>query len=256
MSVGVMKDQSNKRGESREPRRKNVTIKLVSFFSSLLRSWCLGLVCRLSYTLLVLVWVGARSALKLLKQRSLFRPVSLTIPNSGGITFALPYCWLLQIHQLTCAGFVICLFQNHHKQGRKKCGIWSQLVKPSKCGIWSQLVKPSKCYTGPTLLITCRLLSLQYWWPLSWSCPCCLWLVTSMTLVLSTFWFVLNSVRPRDSLSSTDVHTSILKECSLCVFVDNTVRRDLDHNMMDWGINSLLVHWVSLVDNYQVVEDH
>jgi hypothetical protein len=57
----------------------------------------------------------------------------------------------------------------------------------------------------------------------------------------------LNSVSTRVSLSSTDVRTSILKEFSLCAFVEFVLRRDLAHNLLDRGFNSLLVHWVSLV---------
>ena len=57
-------------------------------------------------------------------------------------------------------------------------------------------------------------------------------------------------------LSSADVRNSILKECSLCTFVCNAVRRDLAHNLPDCGLGSLLVCFASLVDNCQVSEDH
>ena len=57
-------------------------------------------------------------------------------------------------------------------------------------------------------------------------------------------------------LSSVDVHTSFLKECSLGAFVHITVRRDLAHNLSNWGLGALLVWFVSLLDNCQVGEDH
>ena len=57
-------------------------------------------------------------------------------------------------------------------------------------------------------------------------------------------------------LSSTDVHTSLLKEYSLDSFVRSAVRRDLVHNLWDWGLSSFLVCFVSLLDNCQVVEVH
>ena len=57
-------------------------------------------------------------------------------------------------------------------------------------------------------------------------------------------------------LSSADVLTSFLKERSLDAFVRSVVRRDLSHNLPDWGLGALLVCFVSLLDHCQVDEDH
>jgi len=76
-------------------------------------------------------------------------------------------------------------------------------------------------------------------------------LVASITdLVLSTFlglpW---TPARPRGSLSSADVRTSFWKECSLGASGRSAVCRDLAHNLLDWGLDHLLlVHLVSLVE--------
>jgi hypothetical protein len=47
----------------------------------------------------------------------------------------------------------------------------------------------------------------------------------------------------------------LLEECSLCAFVRSAVRRDLAHNLLDWGLHSLLVHFVSLIVSCQVSKE-
>ena len=78
--------------------------------------------------------------------------------------------------------------------------------------VLSVCTMPVRCFclrtssTGPSLPIACRLLSLQYRYPPSWSCRCCLCLVASMTSVWSTCRISLKSTGP---LAVVDVHTSL-----------------------------------------------
>jgi hypothetical protein len=78
--------------------------------------------------------------------------------------------------------------------------------------VLSVCTMPVRCFclltssTGPSLPIACRLLSLQYRYPPSWSCRCCLCLVASMTSVWSTCRLALKSAGP---LVVVDVHTSL-----------------------------------------------
>jgi hypothetical protein len=78
----------------------------------------------------------------------------------------------------------------------------------------------------------------QYRWPSSWSCRWCLCLVSSMTVGLVDVVSACLELCETSKLF-TDVHTPILKECSLCNFVCCTVRRDLAHNLSDWDLGSL-----------------
>ena len=61
----------------------------------------------------------------------------------------------------------------------------------------------------------------------------CLCLVTSMTSGLVDVVSGCLELSETLKISSTDVHTSFLKEYSLVDFVRNVVRRDLTHNLSD-----------------------
>jgi len=78
--------------------------------------------------------------------------------------------------------------------------------------------------------------------------------------VLSTSACLELSARPQGSLSSAEcpqnVRTSFWKECSRGAFVRSAVRRDLAHNLPDWGLGALVVCFASLLDHLQVAEDH
>jgi hypothetical protein len=59
----------------------------------------------------------------------------------------------------------------------------------------------------PNLSIVCRLLHQQYRWPPSWSCRCCLGLVSSMTSGLVDDVSACLELCEVLTISSTDVHT-------------------------------------------------
>jgi len=108
--------------------------------------------------------------------------------------------------------------------------------------------------TAGQMHIACRLLPPQYRWPSSWSSRCCLCLVVSMTSGLVDVglpWTLCEALFPPQ-----DVRTSFWKECSRGAFVRSAVRRDLAHNLPDWGLGALVVCFASLLDHLQVAEDH
>ena len=126
---------------------------------------------------------------------------------------------------------------------------------PSVRTQWSVLV-----FAPPPLVQSCQ--SLVVWFVHSIDDRLCglvdtvfaLWL--RWPLVLSTSSSTCLELCEVSMLSSTDVRTPILTEWSLCNFVCCSVRRDLDHNLSDWGFGSLLVYFMSLVDKCQVTETH